>query len=165
MTLTAVAAIGNPKRASRTRDAAERVAVGLGASCDVIEIADLGPGLFDYGDAQVNEAVARVKRADVFIAASPTYKATYTGLIKLFLEQFEGGTGLAGVVAIPLMLGAAPLHSLAPEVSLKPVLVEIGATCPTKGLFLLENTYSDDGSIDAWLERWRDVVLGCVRKS
>jgi hypothetical protein len=36
------------------------------------------------------------------------------------------------------MLGGDLHHSLAPEVFLKPVLVELGDSCPTPGLFLLE---------------------------
>ena len=38
--------------------------------------------------------------------------------------RFAGGTGLRGI-AVPLMLGGSPAHSLAPELTLRPVLVEI----------------------------------------
>jgi FMN reductase len=165
MTLHAVAAVGNPKLGSRTRDAAERMAAGLGVECEVIEIRELGPGLLDHEDPAVAEAVRRVKRADILIAASPTYKATYTGLIKLFLDRFEGTVGLEGVVGIPLMLGAAPDHSLACELSLKPVLVELGATCPAKGLYQLEGRYATDGTLEAWLGHWRETVIRATRGS
>ena len=40
------------------------------------------------------------------VVASPTYKATYAGLLKLFLDRL-GGESLAGVTAVPLMLGRA----------------------------------------------------------
>ena len=56
-----------------------------------------------------------------------SFKATYTGLLKLFLDQVPSN-GLSGVVAVPLMLGAGPGHAMAPELLLKPVLVELGAT-------------------------------------
>jgi FMN reductase len=84
------------------------------------------------------------------VVASPTFKATYTGLLKLFLDQIPTN-GLSGVVAIPLMLGAGPGHALAPEVHLKPVLVELGATCPTRALYLLETEYNQPGALDVWL--------------
>jgi flavin reductase like protein len=45
------------------------------------------------------------------VFARPTFKATYSGLLKLFLEQFDSGTGLAGVVAVPVMLGAGSVHA------------------------------------------------------
>src|SRR4051794_17874231 len=132
MTVTVV--VGNPKPASRTLDAAKLVAERLtGAPPDVvIDVVDLGPGLLGWGDAAVAEAVEQVKASDILICASPTFKATYTGLLKLFLDQFGAGT-LAGVTAFPLMLGAGPGHAMAPEVFLRPVLVELGASCPAAG--------------------------------
>jgi len=99
-----------------------------------------------------------VADSELVVFASPTFKATYTGLLKLFLEQFEGGTGLAGVVAVPLMLGAGPTHALAPDLLLKPVLVEIGATTPLPGLYLSERTFLEDNVIADYAERWQPVV-------
>jgi FMN reductase len=131
--VTTIAVVGNPKPNSRTRAAAERVVAELtGAPPDrVVDVVDLGAGLLGWGDPAVTEAVEALRRAEVAVVASPTYKATYTGLLKLFLDQV--GTGdLAGVVAVPLMLGGGPTHALAPELLLKPVLVELGATTPTR---------------------------------
>ena len=45
------------------------------------------------------------------------------------------------MVAVPLMLGAGPGHALAPDLLLKPVLVELGATTPTKGLYLIDRAW------------------------
>jgi FMN reductase len=93
----------------------------------------------------------------VAVVASPTYKATYTGLLKLFLDHI--GTGdLAGVVAVPLMLGGGPGHALAPELLLKPVLVELGATAPTRGLYLLDRSWDDPEALDPWLAAARPQV-------
>ena len=88
------------------------------------------------------------------VFASPTFKATYTGLLKLFLDQFAGGEGLRGVTAVPLMLGAGPAHALAPDIFLKPVLVELGATTPAPGLYQLDSTYTEDGTAEAYAQRW-----------
>jgi FMN reductase len=86
----------------------------------------------------------------VSTVAGPTYKGTYTGLLKLFLDQV--GTGdLAGVVAVPLMLGAGPGHALAPDLLLKPVLVELGATTPTRGLYLIDRAWEEPGPLETWL--------------
>ena len=46
---------------------------------------------------------------------------SYSGLLKLFLDQFATGEGLRDVVALPLMLGAAPFHAMAPELMLSEV--------------------------------------------
>jgi FMN reductase len=161
--MKAVAVVGNPKAGSRTRDAAERLAAALGVDCEVLEVTALGVGLLGWGDPDVTAAVERVRSADIVIAASPTYKGTYTGLLKVFLDQFPTATGLAGQVALPLMLGAGPTHALAPELTLKPVLVELGATCPAQGLYQLDSTYTTDDSLARWAGRWSRIVLDAAR--
>lgn len=157
MDITVVA--GNPKRRSRTWDAAHRLAEGLGTTARTsIDLVDLGPGLLGWGDPAVAEAVQRVAASDVVVFASPTFKATYTGLLKLFLDQIPGSTGLAGVVAVPLQLGAGPAHQLSPELHLKPVLVELGATIPAPALYLIDSAPQPDDIEQAWLERWAPVI-------
>lgn len=106
-------------------------------------------------------AVATVQESALVIVASPTYKATYTGLLKLFLDRFPGGS-LAGVTAVPMMLGGHWRHALAADLLLKPVLVEIGATCPAAGLFLLESEYSDGPALESWLERARPQIAASL---
>lgn len=160
--VTAAVIVGNPKPHSRTRDAAERLAAALGATSTTVEVSELGAGLLGFGDPLVADAVAHVQRADIVIAASPTFKGTYTGLLKLFLDQFPTGTGLAGQVAVPVMLGAGPAHALAPELSLKPVLVELGAICPAQGLYQLDSRYADEGALDTWVAAWAPAILGFV---
>lgn len=152
--------VGNPKPASRTLAAAALLAEGLagGPPGTVLDLVELGPKLLTWGDEAVAGAVEAVSASSLVVFASPTYKATFTGLLKLFLEQFAGGTGLAGVVAVPLMLGAGPAHSLAPEVHLRPVLSELGATCPLPALYLVDATYGSDGALEAYVERWAPVV-------
>ena len=121
--------VGNPKPGSRTLAAGRYLARQLAGEPDlVIDLADLGAALLDWDDAGVADLVARVGEADLVVVASPTYKGTYTGLLKLFLDRFST-TGLSGV-AVPLMLGAGPTHALAPELTLRPVLTEIGGTVP-----------------------------------
>lgn len=154
-----VVVAGNPKPRSRTLDAGLHLAGMLGAENPaVIDVMTLGPGLLGWGDENVASAVEQVASADLAIFASPTFKATYTGVLKLFLDQFAGGTGLRGVTAVPLMLGAGPAHALAPELHLKPVLVELGATCPTPGLYQLDRSYKDDPALAEWCERWAPVI-------
>ena len=157
--MTVTVLVGNPKPKSRTWQAAHLVARELtGREPDLaIDVTDLGPGLLEWSDERVAEAVAAVRASELVVVASPTYKATYTGLLKLFLDRI--GTGaLAGVTAVPLMLGGDKRHSLAPEVFLKPVLVELGATCPTQGLFLVETDFDDPAALTGWIENARRQV-------
>ena len=150
--------VGNPKPASRTLDAALHVAGELGADAPdvVVDLGALGPAVLDWQDREVASLVEQVGSADLVVVACPTYKATYTGLLKVFLDRFAGGTGLRGVV-VPLMLGAAPGHSLAPELSLRPVLAELGGTT-VRGLYVLEDQHHDPAAYAAWLATVRPIV-------
>jgi FMN reductase len=149
--LTVTIVVGNPKPQSRTFSAAELVVERLTGKApdERIDLADYGAALLDWADPLVAAAKATVKASDLVVVATPTYKGTYTGLLKLFLDRFGAGE-LAGVTAVPVMLGGDLRHSLAVETSLKPVLVEIGATCPTQGLFLVDSAYDDPAALDAW---------------
>lgn len=156
--------VGNPKPASRTLSAATHVARELsGAEPDlVVDLATLGSALLDWGSESVTELVGEVGRADLVVVASPTYKGTYTGLLKLFLDRFAGGTGLRGL-AVPLLLGAGPAHALAPELTLRPVLTELGATVPGRGLFVLDSRHDDPAAYEVWLDTTRPVVRSLAR--
>ncbi|HEY6426712.1 MAG TPA: NADPH-dependent FMN reductase [Acidimicrobiales bacterium] len=150
--------VGNPKAASRTLTVAEAVATAAAEAADLagtaratFDLATLGPELFDWSSDRVHAAVDIVRHTTLAVVASPTYKATYTGLLKSFLDWFST-SDLAGVTVVPLMVGAGPQHALAVEVHLRPVLVELGATLPTRGLFVLESQLEDlDEVLAAWL--------------
>jgi FMN reductase len=150
--VTVTVITGNPKPQSRTRLAAHRVASALtDGPVDVdLDLATFGAGLLDWSDAAVAAAVEQVRASDLVIVASPTYKGAYTGLLKLFLDRFGAGS-LAGVQAVPVMLGGHWRHALAPEVFLKPVLNEIGASTPTAGLYLLDSEWDAPEALDGWL--------------
>ena len=117
---------------------------------DVVELADLGPSLFDWSSAEVRGRVEKLSSSRLAVIATPIYKATYTGLLKAFLDWF-GQTGLAGVTAIPVMIGAGAQHALAVEVHLRPLLVEIGATVPCRGVFVREDQLDE---LNTTLEEW-----------
>lgn len=158
MKVTVVA--GNPKPGSRTLSAAGLVAeaVAPDSVTTEIDVIALGTGLLGWGDDAVADAVGTVADSDLIIVASPTFKATYTGVLKLFLDQFATGDGMRAVVAVPVMLGAGPAHALAPELLLRPVLTELGASCPAPGLYLQDTTFTSDGRIADYADRWGAII-------
>ncbi len=158
MTTVAVV-VGNPKPQSRTLASALHVARQLAGEPDlVVDLATVDPRtLLDWADPTVTDLVKQVGAADLVVFASPTYKAAYTGLLKLFLDRFAGGTGLSGL-AVPLMLGGSPAHSLAPELTLRPVLTEIGGTVPGRGLYVVDAEHDDPAAYADWLAATRPVV-------
>ncbi len=165
--LKVVVVCGNPKANSRTLGVAEEVAKQAASaagrenvSTHVIDLANFGGQLFDWSSESVKAEVAALSGADLAVIASPTYKATYTGLLKSFLDWF-GQTGLANVVAVPVMVGGAPVHALAPEVFLRPLLVEIGAIVPTRSLFIL------DGELDQLSDtvaKWAEGATNALQR-
>ncbi len=161
--MTVAVVVGNPKPRSRTYQAAHLVAQQLaGRPADLsIDLTELGSALLDWADPGVAERVAAVQAADLVVVASPTYKGSYTGLLKLFLDRF-GAASMTGT-AVPVMLGGHWKHALAPELLLKPILVEIGATCPTAGLFLLDSEFDTGDALDSWLSRARAQVAATTR--
>ncbi len=136
--------VGNPKVASRTLTVAEAVmsavapCLGGAVKPEVIDLAEHTAGLFDWESRELNALTEKVADCELVVAASPTYKATYTGLLKAFFDRYANN-GLAGVVVVPVMVGAAPIHALAPEVFLRPLFVELGATVPSRALYVLES--------------------------
>ena len=141
--------VGNPKPRSRTYESALSLADRLGGADLVVDLADHASELFDWTSETVESLVEQVAGSLVVIVASPTYKATYTGLLKAFLDRFPH-RGLGGVTAVPLMLGASNAHSLAPEHGLRQVLVELGASVPTRGLYVLDAEHAEPEPYDAW---------------
>lgn len=162
MTTVAVV-VGNPKPQSRTLAAAMHVARELCGEPDlVVDLATLGPALLDWADPEVTDLVKQVSAADLVVVASPTYKAAYTGLLKVFLDRFAGGTGLSGL-AVPLMLGGSPAHSLAPEVHLRPVLTEIGGTVPGRALYVVDAEHDDPEAYAGWLAATQPIVSSYLK--
>jgi FMN reductase len=155
--------VGNPKPASRTYRAAVLAATLLSGQPPqvALDLAELGARLLDWSDPAVAAAVESVRGLDLVVVASPTFKATYSGLLKLFLDRFSADS-LNGVVAVPLMLGGGPAHALAPEVFLKPLLSEIGASVPTRALYLLDTAADDPAAFEPWLAAARGPLAAAL---
>jgi FMN reductase len=119
----------------------------------VVDLAEVGGELFDPDAERVTALLEAVAVSDLIVVASPTFKATYTGILKSFFDRY-GANALAAAVAVPLMTGAAPIHALAPEVHLRPLLVELGASVPTRSLYVTEDRFDDlDSVIGGWADK------------
>ncbi|MEV0970229.1 NADPH-dependent FMN reductase [Microtetraspora glauca] len=159
--MTIVTLVGNPRAGSRTLDVAVRAAeavaarIGRTAPPEVVDLAGLAPHLFGpQPSAPLEVALELVLDADLLVVAGPTYKGSYTGLLKAFLDRLPH-RALAGKFALPLLVMGDPKHSLAVEVHLRPLLVELGAWVPTPGLALLESRIPE---LDDVLAGWVDQV-------
>jgi FMN reductase len=159
-----VGVVGNPKPRSRTYKmvtaVAEACAAASGGRVDtVIDLVELKEWLFDLGAPQLGPALEHVLKADVLVIGSPVYKATYTGLLKAFCDHIAQGQ-LAGKLALPTMMGGFHQHALAVEVHLRPLLVELGATCASPGLYVLESQIDD---IEALARQYVEQLVEPIR--
>src|SRR5205809_610197 len=85
-------------------------------------------------DTQVNDALAAVGRARILVVSTPVYRATYSGLLKVFFDLLPQD-GLAGKVAIPIATGGSLAHLLALDYGLRPLLASVGALTVTTAVY------------------------------
>lgn len=162
--------IGNPRPFSRTTQIAREIADQIAHVIDgnverVVELGTHGPDVLNPDAESVDHDVEALRCLDLLVVASPTYKATYTGLLKSFLDRYHTRE-LAGVVAVPVMVGGSPHHSLAVEVHLRPLLVELGAVVPTHGLFVLDSELEQlSETVRTWLVGAATALRACTGSS
>jgi FMN reductase len=70
--------------------------------------------------------VDAVAEADAIVIATPVYKASYTGILKAFLDLLPQD-GLKDKLVLPLATGGSQSHLLALDYALRPVLQALDA--------------------------------------
>jgi FMN reductase len=129
--ITAVGISGSPRAPSKSRLLVERALDRLAASGATTQLVDLSrlpaDALLGRGtDPGVAAALDAAAHAQIVVAGTPVYRATYTGLLKVFFDLFPRDA-LTGVVAIPVVTGAGPEHALAVDHGLRPLFASLGA--------------------------------------
>ncbi len=159
----------NPRPQSRTlqiaRLAADAVsrAAALTGEHQVIDLSVLARRLLlDEPSPAVEDALDQVRQAGLLLVASPTYKGTYTGLLKVFLDRLDY-QALSSVIALPLLVMRVPNHALAVDLHLRPLLLELGASTPAPGLAFLEPDLAEPGPVlEAWAARVAAALGRCA---
>ena len=92
----------------------------------------------DKCNSEIAEVLLAIEAADGLVISTPIYKASYSGLLKLFLDllpQFA----LAGKAVLPIASGGSLAHVLALDYGLRPVLQSMGARHIVQSQFVLES--------------------------
>jgi FMN reductase len=121
--------------------AARHLAAQAGFTVTPIIVRDLPPDALIHGrydDPAIKETTDSIIASNAVIIATPVYKATYTGVLKTFLDVCPAGA-LSGKVVLPLVTGGSPAHSLALEHGLKPVLAALGAGLILAGHYFMDS--------------------------
>ena len=141
---------GNPRPGSRTSVLATAVgqalaAAGAGSAPTVIEVGEIGAGLLTPGDEATAAALAAVREAGLLVVATPTYKGSYTGVLKVLLDQLPA-QALAGKRAVPVVTAGVAPQAAAAEALLRQLLTELGAEVGP-GLPVVESDLPDSAAI------------------
>ncbi|MBW7473363.1 NADPH-dependent FMN reductase [Paenibacillus oenotherae] len=164
----AVIIAGTPSRTSRLTGVLqylERILKADGCTVRWIAVADLPPEDLVYArfdSPAIAEANELVKQAEVLVVASPVYKASYSGILKAYLDLLPQ-KGLAGKTILPVFIGGSMAHLLAIEYALKPVLSVLGACHQLGGVYAVETQVARnaDGSYELaeeLMERLNDAA-------
>ena len=78
----------------------------------------------DACDPAIADAVARLRDADAVVIGTPVYKASFSGILKAFLDLLPQD-GLADKLVLPLATGGSQSHMLALDYALRPVLASL----------------------------------------
>jgi len=122
--LVAVSAGDSPT--SKTRALAS-AALELGDGGQLIDLLDLpADALLGRGhNRAVDDAVATAAAAGVLLLATPVYRATYSGVLKAFLDRFPVD-GLARTAVVLAATAGSPAHYLALDTGGRAVVASLG---------------------------------------
>ena len=159
---------GNPRVGSRTALLAGAVGTRAAellraAPPEVIDLADFGHTLLVPDDPAVTAALDAVRDADLLVIATPTYKGSYTGILKVFLDRLPAD-GLSGRPALTVATAGAPAQAEAADGYLRAVLAELGARPAGPGLTVTESQLADPAqAVDGYLDRVREALHAPAR--
>ena len=142
---------GNPRPGSRTHTLATAVGAAIAARSGaagpaVVDVGLLGTGLLAPGDPATADAVRQLKDADLLVVATQTYKGSYTGVLKVLLDQLPANA-LAGKRAVPVVTAGVAPQAAAAEALLRQLLVELGADVVEPGLPVVEAQLPESSAV------------------
>jgi FMN reductase len=130
--MTVVAVNGSPSSTSST-SALARAALDLAGSGSLINVGDLdADALLLRGDHEsVRDALDEIAGATTLVLATPVYRATFSGLLKLVLDQLPPDA-LRGVAVVLAATAGSDLHFLSLDTGGRAVVASLGGwTVPT----------------------------------
>ncbi len=143
----AVVISGNPSPTSSSGRLANHI-LGLlearGWETAVVEVGALpSDALLGRGeDPRITEAMAAVGRARVVVVATPVYRASYSGLLKVFFDLMPPAF-LAGKVCVPVATGRARSHLLVIDHALRPLFASLEGIGAVTGVYAVPEDFVD----------------------
>lgn len=98
----------------------------------------------DFADPDIRSAQDAIEHAQAVVIATPVYKASFSGVLKAFLDLLPQ-TALAGKPVLPLAVGGSQSHMLALDYALRPVLAALGSPHILPGIYATEAQIKHNG--------------------
>jgi FMN reductase len=146
-TLTAVGISGSPSARSKSRTLLEHTLAALatrGVETTLIDLSMLPADalLGRRRSAEVDDALDRVSRAHIVVASTPVYRATYSGLLKVFFDLLPID-GLAEKTAIAIATGGSPAHQLVIDHGIRPLFASVCAVTAPTGIYGTDSAFEN----------------------
>jgi FMN reductase len=170
--LRAVAIAGSPSRHSKSTRLLQWTEERLGSNgviTTTVELARLpADGLLGRASApEVTDAIGAIADAHIVVAATPVYRATYSGLLKVFFDLLPP-SALAGKIGIPIATGGAAGHQQVLDYGLRPLFASLGGITVPTATYAVDAQFSADGPdplLLMRLERAVNEAIELVRSS
>lgn len=135
----------SPSPTSKTHAIAV-VALEIAGGGDLLELSALDADalLGRSRSNDVEDAKKRIAAADIVVVASPVYRATYSGLLKVLLDQFDQ-RALEGVVCVLAATGGSAQHFLAVDTGLRPLVTSLAATAVPTAVYAESADFDEAG--------------------
>lgn len=91
----------------------------------------------------VEAAIGTVLGAALVLAATPTYRASYSGLLKCFFDLLPQDS-LQGKVGVPIVTGASLDDLRAAGQAVRGLFASLGASAVASGAYALDSDFSGD---------------------
>ena len=146
-TINAIGISGSPAARSKSRALLERTLASLverGATTALVDLAALPADalLGRRRSSEVDEALARVADATIVVASTPVYRATYSGLLKVFFDLLPLN-GLVDKTGIAIATGGSPAHQLVIDHGLRPLFASVGAVITPTAIYGTDSAFEN----------------------
>lgn len=169
MTHDVIGIAGSPHVRSRSRtllNHAARAARHAGANVSLVDLRTLpAAGLLGRRRRPVVEqALTDVMQARVVLAATPTYRASYSGLIKTFFDLLPDDA-LAGRIGVPIVTGTSLADLQIAGQALRTLLASLGADVVATGAYAADADFSGDRPSEPVIRRVERAVAEALKSA
>jgi FMN reductase len=140
---------GSPSGTSKTH-AVAALGVELMGGGKLIDLGDLDAAalLGRQSDPELTAILDEIPTTKILLLVTPVYRATYSGLLKVLLDQLPQGA-LKQVVCVLAATGGSPHHYLSIDTGLRPVVASLLGTSVPTSVYLTGEDFDDNTALES----------------